>query len=207
MSLDDADELRRPLGIAERPVLQRLGVAADRRQRRAQLVGNVGHEVGTHRLEMTHPREVVEHQDRAVNHPIFVVHDADHAGRQHAVSLSSGKRQLALHSRARRAQRLLHERNQLGIATDERQLRPDERTTRGKLQLLDRGAVADHDPALVVEHDHAVDHAPQDRLELRALRFGAGELLAHFARERDEMPLQGAELVLLRRARRVARAG
>src|SRR5262249_27244917 len=33
MPLDDADELRRPLGVTERPMLQRLGVAADRRER------------------------------------------------------------------------------------------------------------------------------------------------------------------------------
>jgi hypothetical protein len=170
-------------------------------------VRDVGDEVGAHGFELPNSREVVQYQDRAVNHSIVLVHDAHRAGRQHAISLSSGKRKLALHDSAGRVQCFLQERAQAGSATDEGQLRADQRMTGGQLQLLDGGAVADHDPALTVEHNDAVDHAPQHRLELCALRFGPSEPLPHFARERDQMPLQSAELVSLRWARRVTRTG
>ena len=83
----------------------------------------------------------------------------------------------------------------------------DEITAHRQLQLLARGAVAEEDSPLAVEHHDAVRHAAKHGLELGPLRFGARKLGAHLAGELDQMLFERAELVLPCRARRVPTAG
>jgi hypothetical protein len=59
-------EVGAAVGFAEvGRIEQGLGEAPDRRQRGAQLVGCVGHEVAPHLLDLRQLGDVVEHRDRA----------------------------------------------------------------------------------------------------------------------------------------------
>ena len=55
----------RLLGLRRHLVLQRLDVALDGRERRAQLVRDVGHEVAAHAIGVAQVRDVVQHEHRA----------------------------------------------------------------------------------------------------------------------------------------------
>ncbi len=68
---DLAQEALRLLRLLDRAVLQRLHETADRGERRAQLVGSVGHEVAPDVLEPPSLGRVVEGQDRAVRRSRF----------------------------------------------------------------------------------------------------------------------------------------
>ena len=70
---DDAQELVGHLGIVDGAVLQRLHEAADGRQRRLELMGDVGHEVGAHLLQAADLGDVLHHGQRA-DHLAVVAH-------------------------------------------------------------------------------------------------------------------------------------
>ena len=57
---DDLEEARGLLRLRRHVVLQRLDVALDRGQRRAQLVRHVGHEVASHAIGVAQVRDVVQ---------------------------------------------------------------------------------------------------------------------------------------------------
>ena len=64
MAVDDLEELTAGL-LVERTSQQRLGVALDGGDRRAELVAHVGHEVAAHHEQPPQPRHVPQHHHHA----------------------------------------------------------------------------------------------------------------------------------------------
>ena len=164
--------------VLERAVLERLGEPLDGRDRRLELVRDVGDEVAAHGLETLEPRDVVEHDDGAGRAALDV--------RRSSVPLACRERSSAPTRMTMSASTGswpssagLDDALQVGVADD----------------LLDalalgcrrvdveqaRGGVVERDHALVgVDGDDALDHAGEHRLALVALAGERADLLVQF---------------------------
>ena len=133
-----------------------LGVGADIRERGAQLVGDVRHELAAALLGLALLRDVMEHDEHAA--ALFIG-----KGREVQLDRALADRQLggdkvaALHGHHlfKGAQRL----EEVGV----------DALVRAALQKLARGGVAVDERAVAVVGDHAVCHVEKERVELVAL--------------------------------------
>ena len=180
VAMDRREELLRRLGI-DAAAEQRLGVARDRRDRRAQLVRGVRQELAAHGLERAHPRDVVEHDDRP--------------------RIGAGRRLAAARCRAARAgAHRAAEQLELAPRPARRRARcVDERREPARQSLPSptsgsRGVVDEHDLAVAIDHDHALDEAAEhDRQQVALLgqladpRLDLAGHVHHRAREHAEL--------------------
>ena len=172
-------EVGAPVGLGERGAAeQRLGEAADRGEGRAQLVRGIGDEFAAHLLELHQLRHVVQHGDRP--------RARGAAGRQahgvHAQRAVHGVRHLD-----RPGDRLvgvlgrLEHLGELGVA--DRFERRAAAQLAGHAEEVAQVLVAEQDPLVRVDHQHAFDHSVEHRLQLLLLarrELGAlAELLGH----------------------------
>ena len=171
---------------------QRLEVPLDGRQRRAQLVRDVGDELRAHALEPAERGDVVEHHDRAglagaeaQRHRI----DLQHAGHRVAQAQLAAQGDL-LAAGARRAEQLV----QLGAADHLRQ-RLALAARRAHAEHRARALVHEHDALVRVHRDHALDHAVEDGGGLGALLLEVVDLLAQPGHHHVQRAAKGAELV------------
>ena len=175
VAVDDLEELLADVGV-DAAAEQGLGVAGDRRHRRAQLVRRVRQELAPHRLERAQPRHVVQHRDRAA-----IVEGAGARADGPARELELRVRR---HARDRRLDELRERR---------RHLRRDERLGSG---------VDQHHRTAAIDDDHALDEAVDDGLEQVALLGQLGDPRLHLARHLRHRARQHAELAALVHRRR-----
>ena len=170
-------------------VLERLHEAADGRERRAQLVRGVGHEVAAHRVEPLALGRVVEGQHGAV-----------------AGALGAGERHARDRERAPQLQHLdlelaalaalehvLDERSHLGLA-DRLQVVAPER--RGELQRPRQAGVGERHDALVVDREDAVVHRGEDGVGAAAVARDLRQPPLQLVGRLVDDPRELAELVL-----------
>ena len=171
------------------PSEQRFDVAANRRERRAQLVRHVGDEVAADLVGAPKLGDVVQHEDGAVR-------------------AAAGGRRRAGHDRARRiarrrqlqrvgrppGERRRHQfgdrrmADRLDVVASERQL--------VELQHPLRGLVDELQPSLRIDDDDAFDHAGEDRFHARAVARLLGQLAPDDLHRVVERPRDDAELVV-----------
>ena len=156
VALDDVDEADGRRRIVEGARAQRLGRRADGGDGRAKLVGGVGDEVATERLEATQLGHVDEHdeqalvvaarEERRVDEQAARLEPGqlDLGGARHLVALAGGFEEvLELRVADRLDEQLAH-----GIRAEQQH-----RTERG---------IDQHDAAVAIEHDDALLHRLQD---------------------------------------------
>ena len=189
-----------PARRRRRPIEQRLDVAAHGGERRAQLVRDVGDEVAADAIGAAQIGDVVHDE-----------HGAGGAGRGDRRAARDDDelglvRQRQLEALGRRpAERRAELRGDVGLAHD-----LDVVPAFGvalQLQHRARRAVDELHPAVIVDDEHAFDHAGEDRFHARAIRGEIGRAPADFARRVVERARDGADLVVAvvsRRPRPVA---
>jgi hypothetical protein len=193
-----------PLGggrIGGGAVLQRLHEAADGRERRAQLVRRVGHEVAAHLVQPPPLGDVVEREHRAVRRALV-------AGERHARERVDAAQvvQLRLQDLAlARLQDVLQHLAHLALAH-----RLDEGVADwiAQAQAGAQRLVRQQDDSLVVHREHALFHRGQDRVHARPLARDLGDPLLELVGRAVQDARQLAQLVGARdRAARVQVAG
>jgi hypothetical protein len=162
---DDIEELHALLAVGEALLDEVLDERLDGRQRRAQLVRDVGDELAPHALERLEPRHVEEEDQRA------------------RCLLGPGSRQrrdaqLERASRSRQVEQRLADlptgrKRRLELAEDRRVAHDLGQEAPGGLERgaeeLPEGVVRDPDLPVVAEDDHPLLHRADDRLEEPAL--------------------------------------
>ena len=201
--LEEAPDLRGfgPLIALIRALIeQRLDVAADSRERRAQLVRDVGDEVTANAIGAAEIGDVVHDEHRAGR-----AWRLDRRAPRHDDELGLPRqRQLEAFGR-RPAKRRAELRGDVGLAHDLDVvpalgvvLQPQHRA---------RGLVDELHAAVVVDDQHALDHAAQDRFHPGPIRGEIGRAAADFTRRVVQDARDGADLVtavVSRRTRPVA---
>ena len=156
-------------------VEQRLDETLDRRDRRLELVRDVGHEVAAHRLEALEAGHVVEHDHRADGLVVVLTSQQGAVGLERAVVVAHAQGEFALHGGAP-GQRLGDGALEFGVARDLLDAATYGGAAVGAKQTGGRLVQGDH--ALVrVDGDHALDHADEHGLALVALARERPDLL------------------------------
>ena len=189
----DLEKAPRVLALLERAAEQRLEIALDRRERRAQLVRDVGDELGADSLEMPERRDVVEHEDDADAGLVPCQHE------RHGVDLHGARhRREQPHLAMRHGPRAAHaapadERVEIAVANDfhEGLALAARRHTEDRARSL----VHREDAVVAVDRDHPLDHRVQDGRRLGALLLEVRDLVDEARRHRVERASQGADLV------------
>jgi hypothetical protein len=140
-----------------RRVCQSLDVAADGRERRAQLVRHVGHEVAADLVGAPEVRDVVQHEHRAA---LAGRGDRGRARDERAARIALHHQLETLHRPA--LERGLNLRGDVGVP-DELQEVPA-RARIGQSEHQARGVVHELQATLLVDDEHAFDHARENRL-------------------------------------------
>ena len=194
---DDLEELPRAVGVG-RLVEQRLDVAADRRERRAQLVRHVGDEVAPDLIGAPQIGDVVQHEHGAAA-------AGPETGAARATNVRPGSRASAsswLSTSSPRSAAVSCA-AMSGCRITSRYGRPAADGV--DAQHLLRGAIDQLQPSLPIDDEHALDHAGEDRFHARAIARQLLEPAAELLDRRIEHPRHRAELVaavVVRRARR-----
>ena len=175
--IDDAlAEAQRRVTIVESAVAERLGVALDRRERRAQLVRDVGDEVAPHAIQLLGLGDVAHHDDGALLRAEGRSGERQRAtNRLHALEVQAALGALALPSTC-------------WMRSTNRGSRARSRTSPGRsvrrdAEDLAEGGVQEPDPAAGVGHQHALGHAGDGGAQVIALGLDRADLLAGVTRD------------------------
>ena len=174
------------------PVRQRLDVAANRRQRRAQLVRDVGDEVAADLIGAPQIGDVVEHEDHAVRRRPRISRDR-RGPRREGPRRVARRRQLD-RVRGLSAERRAHEIGDrrmpdgLDVVAADRQ--------RVELQHLRGRFVHDLQPSLRIDDDDPFDHAGEDGAHAAAIARQVADSRAEILDRFVERPRHRPELVV-----------
>ena len=192
---DDLEEA--PGFFRRRLVEQGFDVAANRGERRAQLVRDVGDEITADLIGAATLGDVVEHEDRAA---ASFARDRHRVRDEHAARVPIERH---FHRRGEVAREGLRQLGgDVGLTHDlqkvlvgDRRRQPQHRSQRG---------VGEDEPAGAVHEHHALHHAAQDRVHVRALARHVGEAGTEVPGGLVEHRRHGADFVSAVVARRLA---
>ena len=164
VAIDHFEKLPPLLGF-DRIVHQRFDVAAHRRQRRAQLVRHVRHEIAPHAIDPAQIADVVQHEHGAATFGArgcgLRAEDTRTAGDAHRVERHFDRRPVLPFQRGAQLA------DDAGLAHSLDVVAPKQIVF--EVQHAPRGVVRETQPPVAVHDEHAFDHAREDGRHARAI--------------------------------------